>query len=223
MIRMKDSLIYIIFSGMEYITLILFVVSVFNMSFKTFYKDILISGLSLTFLSYLLMINKVHLLIPLPIVLIPVLFVFFHKLFLETFLKSIILTISGFIFYGIIQYFIVGMILSFSVLELDELFYEFSSIGNNVQLVCSLLTLIIAIFIKATNSGFGFMMLSTVAGIKKMIVYNVCTMLGFIIIFWALYYFKNLLFFSIALATSILAGSIILILAYQREYKEFSN
>jgi hypothetical protein len=218
---MIDFLKFNLFSILELVALLLLICSVFNINVKYYKTEIIVCALAIGLLSYLLVIFGVHKVIPLPVIEIPILILFFKYVFGQKWKWSIFVSIAGFIFLGVLEIGILLLSVQMQYLQMSDVQDAFQTKGYIIQTIASIIIISIAIYVKLFNEGFGF---SFRKGKFKLFLYT--TIAAIILICLTFYAFiisdsySSLLALFISLAISAI---IMIYLSIKRDEYEFSD
>lgn len=153
---MSDFLCYMFFSGLEFLAVFLLIASFFNIKLKYYVKELVIGVLISTLLSYVLVILNVYKLVPLPFILAPCIAVILIKFFQEKKKYSFIVSIGSSALYCLIQIVIGLLAVQFEYITIGNLNNAFYGKVHILQLICFSVGIAISIFVKYSNSSFGF-------------------------------------------------------------------
>lgn len=145
---------YSFFSGLEYFSLIFIVLCMFRFKLKYFIKEMIITTLILTFISYiLLMANMTPFIMLVNFVLLTLIFMFIFK---EKCLYSLWITFSGTTVFAIAQTSIVMISMLSGTITPEDTTQSFGFTVFAHQALTATIIVAIGSWIKYTNSGFGF-------------------------------------------------------------------
>jgi hypothetical protein len=220
---MIDFLLYMMFSGFEFLALFFLIFGFFNMDFK-FYKIEIFAGTMIsTFFSYILVIFKIQDIIPLPLILIPCIILILVKIFKESLLRSTVISVGGFIVYGLVQYSIAYIFVHFNVISTGDLVEPFSSITYKIQTLCSLIAMFISIYIKLSNGGFGFMLNKHVlSGRYGFLIISVILIFFCAVVSSSFYVYESIGLIIISVVVLTISVLIFFYLSYKRDNVEFN-
>jgi hypothetical protein len=219
---MKDFLFYMLFSGFEYLAIFFLIFGFFNLSFKYFSKEMILGVFLITFTSYILVRYNLAETFPLPLILIPLTVLILVKIFKQGVLRSIILSVAGFVVYGGIQFIIAIVLVKLQYMTATDLHFSFSIKSYTMQTICGFLAIAIGLYIKLTNGGFGFTMSKRISGRKGFVIISVCLVLVCSIACLGFYTFASVALLLLSLTVIIISIMILFYLSYKRDLYEYS-
>lgn len=151
---MNEFFVFMLYSSLEFLALILFILSVFRFKLKYFILEIISSTVVMALFSYLLIVLEMQKII-LIIQSIALIFIF-RSFFKQKLLYSIIVIPICYIAYALIQSVVVGIATYYNYLEFDDLVVAFTQKGYVIQTITAAIVIIISAYIKVFNGGFGF-------------------------------------------------------------------
>jgi hypothetical protein len=219
---MKDFLKYMLFSGYEYLSIFFIITCYFNIDFKYYVKEIIIGVIVTTLLSYVLVIFNLFYIIPLPIILVFLIAIILVKIFKQGVLKSIVISISGFIINGLIQYLFSTLFLKLGYLTVDDLGVSFSQKTYIMQTIFGTVGIAIGLYTKLTNGGFGFTMSKKISGRMGFTYISVFLVVICSLSCLSFYLYKNISLLLSSLIVISVSVIIIFYLSYKRDTIEYS-
>ncbi|MFD0587712.1 hypothetical protein ACFQZE_06835 [Paenibacillus sp. GCM10027627] len=147
---------YMIFSSLEYFSIFFLIFSFFRLYPENYKKEIAYLTFGSTFFSYILVLLKIHNYIPLPLLIMPVVIYILKKILDRKLRYAIISTVSGFIFFLSVQFIVISISIFFDISTTKTIHEPFILSSYFHQLIGSIITICIALFIKIFNGGYGF-------------------------------------------------------------------
>lgn len=221
MIAMLNFVGYMIFSGFEYLALFFLIFSFFNLSLNHYIKEITFSVLTITLVSYLLVILNVYQYVPLPLIIVPVLIVIMVKVFKMKVAYSTVTIAGSVVFYGILQVGIAYLSTNAGFIEASQINEAFGVKTYTMQTLCASVASVIGWYIKYSNSGFGFSFRSKKKDYKNFVVASV-TLIVVSSFAWLSFYLSELTsLVLLSIIVFILSSVIFFYLSYKRDQVEF--
>ncbi|WP_127589198.1 hypothetical protein [Paenibacillus koleovorans] len=216
-----EFLLFVIFSSMEYLAVFAIMFVLFRFEYKFYHNSVIFICAILSFVSYSIRYGF-HQDFLAPIAQVLLIFAFLYYIFEIQIFYSGIMTVTGSLFFGIIQTVLYILLDRFGIITEDGL-VEHSVQGYTLQFISSLIVFILAILIKKRNYGFAYVPHGQRAfvryqGLNRMFLYLM--ILGIIFIL-ALFYF-NIEEPYVILITIILTV-IFIALMYLSVRKEYQN
>ena len=218
---MLNFLGFMFFSSLEFFTLMMIILSVFSIDVRYYKKEILLTTITMTLLSYLLTALNLYKVFPLPLIEIPALILLLRYSFQQKWRRSIIAVIGGFFFFGVIEYAISTLAVYMNYVTFSDMQEAFTLKGYVMESVFSVIGTSIAIYIKTFNGGFGFTFRKD--KYKTFIYTSIGSMLLVLLNSYALIATESLSIFITLLITMIFASIIVFYFSYKRDVYEFSD
>ncbi len=219
--RLSNFAGYMFFSSMEYLVCILLIFSIFNLEIKYYIKETIITTEITSLLSYFLLVNGVFSIVPSFIIIIFIFVICFWIIYQKKVSYSLVVVIAGSLTYGFVSLLSSSLFSHYNVITVNEIINQ--SFGLKTYLIQSLnasIGLTVAIYVKLTRGGFGFMFRGH--GYKKFITVSVLLLIFLTFVYYSLEYNVSssvLIGFTISIFVSLL---VMLFLSYKRDQKEFS-
>lgn len=219
---MVDFLGYMLFSSFEYLAIFVLIFGFFNIDFSSYRKEIYLSIIGTTFISYILVILGVYNYVPLPLILVPILILVFVKIFEMPSARSTIVIIGGFLFYFAIQWIVSWVGVWLDVLQTGEISESFSRKTYMFQTLCSVIAISIGAYVKFTNGGFGFNLKSKKTNYKIFVCLTVAIILISSLACISFYIYETIALMIVASIATIVSVVIFLYLSHRRDQIDYS-
>lgn len=213
---------YMLFSGLEFLSVFLLIFSFFNLNLKFYVKEILVSVIVVTLTSYFLVRMSIDTSVSIPIILVLViafLLIYFFKI--EKKAYAIIISIGGSIIYGLIQFLVGTLAVLAGGVTSDELTIPFSNKTYLLQITCAFVAITISYFVRITNGGFGFMIRG--GNYKKFLLLSILFLVIMGVATFGFYLRDSLLSIIIVLITFLILALSFFVLAYERDRVEYNS
>lgn len=234
-----DFVGYMFFSSLEYFALILTVLCMFRFQLKYFIKEMVITTVIVTLVSYILLIsNMTPFIMPINLIILVVIFRFFivvtvdknkaAKNFwirvwrvIEKWLYPVWIIFAGTIAYTIIQFAIVLISMQSGVITAADLSQSYGWMTYLHQALIATITISIATWIKYTNGGFGFNFRTSFS--KPL--YTIIALISVLV--WSVFFFlyasiEHHIYFYLLLGSVVSLFIVALSFSYLKEQEEFS-
>ncbi|OME55472.1 hypothetical protein BSK59_13420 [Paenibacillus odorifer] len=156
---MANFLLYMLFSGLEFLATFILIFSMFNIDYKYYKLEIPVAVFIITLISYFMVVTGIYRYVPIPFAIIASIIILLFKFFeIGKKVYSIIVTVGGVLVYGLIQYVSITLAMHYDFATKNQLNDSFSIKVYIMQVVCASVATLIGIYIKRFNSGFGFML-----------------------------------------------------------------
>lgn len=219
---MANFLEYMLFSSFEYLAIFVLIFSFFNIDFRSYRWEILLSIIGVTFVSYLLVIAKMFDYVPLPLILVPALILTFVKVFKMPLARSTIVIIGGFTFYFVVQWLVSLIGVGMDALSPDDLNKSFSTKTYSFQTLCAVLAISVGMYIKLTNGGFGFNLKSRKSNYKAFLYLTIAIILILGLVCISFYIYLSISLMIVATIVTIVSSIIFLYLSHKRDQIEYN-
>lgn len=217
---MFNFLTYMLFSGMEYVALLVLIFSVFSIRLGYYWKEIIVISISTTLLSYLLVIFNIYTYVPIPLLLSIVLSITFKRLFSVRYTYALVISISGLVLYGLIQGLILKLSIWYGILSPDALSDPFAIKSYIFQTAFALLTSSIAIYTILTRGGFGF---SFRKKTNRVFIILLCCLFAMSLLTYSAFTItETTSILTISVVALVVSGIITLILSHKQDQIEYS-
>lgn len=153
---MANFIMYMIFSGLEFLAVFMIIFSLFNIDYRYYIKESLLGVSLVTIVSYFLTIWDLHKIVPMPLFLTMVISLLLKFLFLKKIKYASIVSIGASLLYGVIQWTVGNVAVSSLFISSNQINDPFSFKTYVMQSICTLIAVIIALYIKLCQGGFGF-------------------------------------------------------------------
>ncbi len=219
---MVNFLMFMMVSVVEFFALMLLILSVFNFNIAAHRKEIILTAVIMSLLSYLLTIFNLNNVIPLPLIEIPVLIYLFIRVFKRKPLYSVITVIVGFLLLGAIEYGVVLLGVLMKYIVVSEIQEGFSQKGYALLTISSIVVITISIYIKTCVGGFGFMLRTTKAKVFSFLYSTIAALFFSCIILYTLIRSQSLSMIVTLLISLVVSSIVVIYLSNKRDQAEFS-
>lgn len=217
---MINFLSYMIFSGLEYLALLLLMFSVFSVRLNYYKREIIIVSTSATLISYLLIIFNIYKYAPIPLILAIVLSFVFRHLFSVRYTYALIVSLGGLLLYGLLQGAIVKLSVIYGILSPDAINNPFAIKSYILQAACSLLVSTISIYTILTRGGFGFTFRKKT---NRLFVISLCCLFALSLLTYSAFTFTETTgILTISVVALIVSGVSVLVLSRKQDNIEYS-
>lgn len=156
---MKDFVLYMLFSGFEYLATLFLTFCLFNLDFRSSIREIFITSGILIIITYLIVKNEMITTIPIPIIMFILFVLMLIKILGNKRWKySIVVAISGLLTNLFLQIGITMIFKYFGVITQDNINDAFSIKTYIMQTLYSSVAISIGLYTKIYGNGFGFML-----------------------------------------------------------------
>lgn len=108
-------------------------------------------------MSYTFVITNIYKVIPISLIAILIGIILFIRFFkVDKRIYATVITVGGFVIYGLIQFGVASLAVTIGDLSANELSSTFSLKTYMLQLTCTLISMAISYYIRISNGGFGF-------------------------------------------------------------------
>lgn len=149
-----DFVLYIVFSSLEYLAIFALTFALFRFEYKVYHNSVLFVSAMLAFVSYSIRISFDQPIID-PIATVLLMYAFMHYIFQVQVFYSAVMTVTGYIAYGIVQSSVIFGLDLVGILTLEQVKPN-TIYGYVTQLVSIAIALVITALLKRKNFGFAY-------------------------------------------------------------------